>query len=575
MLTVPGFKISLPIYESTNSVVFRGCQTKDNLPVILKFLKQDYPTPDQITKYKQEYEITRSLNLESVVKAHNLQKYQNTLVMILEDFGGESLKHLTNSRKLTLLEFLQIAIKIASCLGEIHQKNIIHKDINPSNIVFNPKINRVKIIDFGISTALSRQNPTLKSPNVIEGTLAYMSPEQTGRMNRSLDYRTDFYSLGVTFYELLTGRVPFNATDALELVHCHIALTPTPPHKLNRKIPKAVSDIVMKLLAKTAEDRYQSAEGIKIDLQHCLTQLEKNNHIAPFTLGLGDISDKFQIPEKLYGRKREIYTLLTAFDHTSQGNTAMMLVSGYSGIGKSSLVQEIYKPITQQRAYFISGKFDQFQRSVPYSAIVSAFQSLIGQLLTESEAQLNQWKEKLLAAFGSNGQIIIDVIPEVELLVGKQPAIQDLGPTESQNRFNLVFQNFIRVFCQREHSLVIFLDDLQWADSATLNLMELMMTDEQTRYLLLIGAYRDNEVSPIHPLMMTLDVLHRQGAIINQITLAPLELEHITHLIADTLHSGSSTVKPLAELVVRKTQGNPFFVNQFLKTLYQENLLTF
>ncbi|HEY9297869.1 MAG TPA: serine/threonine-protein kinase PknK, partial [Phormidium sp.] len=478
---------------------------------------------------------------------------------------------------------MKITIKIVETLAKLHNLNIIHKDINPSNIVFDPKSRQVKFIDFGISSVLSRENPTLKNPNVLEGTLAYMSPEQTGRMNRSLDYRTDFYSLGVTFYELLTGRLPFNGTDAIELVHNHIALTPIPPHKLNQNIPKAVSDIVMKLLAKTAEDRYQSAYGIQADLEYCLTQLEINNQIPEFSPGRHDISNKFQIPEKLYGREQEINTLLTAFERVSQfsfgkpmpGDIEMMLVSGYSGIGKSCLVQEIYKPITQQRAYFISGKFDQFQRSIPYSAVVSAFSALIQQLLTESEAQLNQWKEKLLEALGSNGQIILDVIPEVELIVGSQPRVQELGPTESQNRFNLVFQNFIRVFCQQEHPLVIFLDDLQWADSATLKLMELMMTDDQTHYLFLIGAYRDNEVSSTHPLMMTLDSLRDDGAIINQINLAPLELEHITHLIADTLHTDRESVRSLASLILRKTEGNPFFVNEFLKTLYQENLLTF
>ncbi|MEP0755241.1 trifunctional serine/threonine-protein kinase/ATP-binding protein/sensor histidine kinase [Trichocoleus sp. Lan] len=583
MRTIPGYQIFELIYESSKSLVYRGCRLRDNLPLILKVIKEDYPLPEEISRYKQEYEITRSLNLDGVAKAYDLKSYQNTLVMLLEDFGGQSLKILMDKQNFTVLEAIKITIKIVETLAKLHNLNIIHKDINPSNIVFDPKSRQVKFIDFGISSVLSRENPTLKNPNVLEGTLAYMSPEQTGRMNRSLDYRTDFYSLGVTFYELLTGRLPFNGTDAIELVHNHIALTPIPPHKFNQSIPKAVSDLVMKLLAKTAEDRYQSAYGIQADLEYCLTQLEINNQIPEFSLGRHDISNKFQIPEKLYGRGQEINTLLTAFERVSQfsfgkpmpGDIEMMLVSGYSGIGKSCLVQEIYKPITQQRAYFISGKFDQFQRSIPYSAVVSAFSALIQQLLTESEAQLNQWKEKLLEALGSNGQIIIDVIPEVELIVGSQPRVQELGPTESQNRFNLVFQNFIRVFCQQEHPLVIFLDDLQWADSATLKLMELMMTDDQTHYLFLIGAYRDNEVSSTHPLMITLDSLRDDGAIINQINLAPLELEHITHLIADTLHTDRESVRSLASLILRKTEGNPFFVNEFLKTLYQENLLTF
>ncbi len=583
MITIAGYQILTQIYESANSVVYRGIREQDNESVILKVLKEDYPTPQELTRYKQEYEITRRLNLDGVVKAYGMEPYQRSLVIILEDFGASSLKQMINGRVeakafVSLPEFLKLAIKIAKILGDIHAANVIHKDINPSNIVFNPETKQVKIIDFGISTQLTRENPTLKNPNVLEGTLAYMSPEQTGRMNRSLDYRTDFYSLGVTFYELLTGQLPFETTDALELVHCQIAKVPISLHDVNPEIPKALSDIVMKLMAKTAEERYQSGFGIKADLESCLTQLQSDGEISEFPLATCDISDKFQIPQKLYGREKEVETLLAAFERVAAGGgggSELMLVAGYSGIGKSALVAEVHKPITQKRGYFISGKFDQFQRNIPYLAVVSAFKGLVRQLLTESEEQLNQWREKLLTEFGSNGQVIIDVIPEVELIVGKQPAVPELGPTESQNRFNLVFQNFIRTFCTKEHPLVIFLDDLQWADSATLKLIELMMTDSDTQYLFLIGAYRDNEVKPSHLLMMTLDGLRKEGATVNFITLAPLALEPISQLIADTLHSDIASVKPLAELVVQKTEGNPFFVNEFLKTLYAENLLMF
>ena len=612
MLKLDGYQIFTQIYESANSLIYRGVRLEDNQAVILKVLKQDYPTPSELARYKQEYEITRHLNLDRVVKAYGLEPYQRTLVIILEDFGGSSLKQLMHEavgtrHTLPVPEFLSIAIEIAESLGNIHSSNIIHKDINPSNIVFNPKTEILKIIDFGISTVLTCENPALKNPNVLEGTLPYMSPEQTGRMNRSLDYRTDFYSLGVTFYEMLTGQLPFDTTDALELVHCHIAKVPTSPHELvgahrRAPIPKAISDIVMKLMAKTAEERYQSAWGLKADLEECLAQLQASGTISSFPLASSDISDKFKIPEKLYGREVEVETLLTAFERVATGRNSevltmkdeldtgfnpehptnrplqtseMMLVAGYSGIGKSSLVAEIHKPNTRLHGYFTAGKFDQFQRNVPYSAIVSAFKGLVRQLLTESEQQLSQWREKLLAAFGSSGQVIIDVVPEVELIVGKQPPVPELGPTESQNRFNFVFSKFIRAFCAKEHPLVIFLDDLQWADSATLKLIELMMTDVSLQYLFLIGAYRDNEVSLTHPLMMTLDELQKQGATVKYITLMPLEVEHISALIADTLHSHTESVKPLAELLKLKTGGNPFFVNQFLKTLHAENLITF
>ncbi|WP_341530570.1 PAS domain S-box protein [Nostoc sp. UHCC 0302] len=625
MITIPGYQFLTPIYESANSLVYRGIRESGNQPVILKVLKEDYPTPSELTRYKQEYEITRNLNIDGVVKAYGLEPIERTLAIILEDFGATSLNllkktgggrwsHLDCARRspsvaersrgeaggsfgiypiFSLPEFLQLAIKIAEILAAIHTANVIHKDINPSNIVLNPVTGQLKIIDFGISTLITRSNPTLKNPNVLEGTLAYISPEQTGRMNRSLDYRTDFYSLGVTFYELLTGKLPFETNDALELVHCHIAQRPISPHQLVEaedvtSIPKAISDIVMKLMEKTAEERYQSAWGLKADLEECLYQLQTTGNIEPFPLGSTDISDKFQIPQKLYGREAEVKTLLAAFERVAGGKgeenlqlsvpksqIEMMLVRGYSGVGKSALVQEIYKPLTEKRGYFLTGKFDQFKRNIPYSAIVSAFGGLVQQLLTETEAQLEQWREKLRCALGSNAQLIIDVIPEVELIVGKQPPIPELGAAESQNRFHLVFQNFIRTFCLKEHPLVIFLDDLQWADSASLKLIELMMTDAETQYLFLIGAYRDNEVSSTHPLMMTLDRLLNFKVTVNFITLAPLQGESINQLIAATLHADMASVSHLAELVVRKTEGNPFFVNQFLRTLHTDNLLTF
>jgi len=349
MFTLPNYEIITPIYESANSLVYRGIRQKDNQPVILKVLKQDYPSPEELTRYRQEYDITRRLaNVEGVIDVYSLEKHQNTLVMSLEDFGGQSLKYWLAERPLTLDKFFMLASSVAEILGQIHQHNIIHKDINPSNLVWNPTTGIIKIIDFGISTQLSRQHLTIKNPNVLEGTLAYMSPEQTGRMNRALDYRTDFYSLGVTFYELLTGIVPFEASDAMELVHCHLAKQPASPNQINPDIPAALSDILMKLLAKTAEDRYQSAWGLKADLQVCQANLARGQ-LQPFTLAEKDISDRFQIPEKLYGREPEIKALLAAFERVAnppqQAKGEMMLVAGYSGIGKSVLVKEV-RPVS-------------------------------------------------------------------------------------------------------------------------------------------------------------------------------------------------------------------------------------
>ncbi|WP_414513946.1 AAA family ATPase [Nostoc sp. PCC 9305] len=582
MLEIPEYKIWAKIHESANSRVYRGIRERDRLPLIFKILKKDYPTPEEITRYKLEYEITRSLSLEGVIQAYDLQQYQSTFAIVLEDFGGESLTKIIATRRFSLIEFLKLAVRIAEILSEIHSANIIHKDINPSNIVLNLETQQLKFIDFGISTARSRETLTLKNPTVLEGTLAYISPEQTGRMNRSLDYRTDFYSLGATFYQLLTHRLPFESSDALELIHYHLALEPVPPHVIAPEIPASVSEIILKLLAKTAEDRYQSAWGIKTDLEQCLIQLENTGRIEPFVLAQQDISDKFYIPEKLYGREREIETLLAAIarvarkkDELSASQVELMLIAGYSGIGKSVLVQEIYKPITQQRGYFISGKFDQYQRDIPYFAIAQAFESLIKQLLTEEDIQLCLWRDNLLAALGSNSRVITKVIPTLELIVGNQPDVPILPPTESQNRFNQVFQNFIRVFTQSEHPLVIFLDDLQWADNASVKLIQLLATSTEKQSLLLMGAYRDNEVNTAHPLIQMIEEIRQAGAVVNQLSLAALSLPDINQLIADTLHCQPEDSLPLAELVQQKTGGNPFFINEFLKSLYTEGLIEF
>jgi PAS domain S-box-containing protein len=598
MITLPGITIHSKIYESLASLVYRGIREQDNCAVIAKVLKQDYPSPQDLTRYRQEYEITRFLNIEGVVKAYSQQDYQRTLVILLEDFGGESLECWMRQQldfcPMPLSVFLNMAIAITDTLGKIHAAHIIHKDINPGNIVFNPRTGVVKIIDFGIATRFSRTNPTFKSLHLLEGTPAYLSPEQTGRMNRMLDYRTDFYSLGATFYELLTGQLPFPTKDLLELVHCHIARPPTPPHELNATIPQPVSDLILKLMAKNAEDRYQSAWGIKADLERCAQQLAEVGLIEPMPLGLQDVSEQFRIPQKLYGREAKIAALLAAFDRVA-GNEGigewgsrgaeeditlpphreMMLVSGYAGIGKTALVQELHKPITANQGYFISGKFDQFGRNIPYSAIVNALQKLVQQLLSEPDEQVEVWRSRLLTALGSNGQIIIDVIPEVELIIGKQSPIPEVGATEAQNRFNLTFQRFVRAFCAKEHPLVIFLDDLQWIDSATLKLIELILLDEQIQYLFLIGAYRDNELTPTHPLVLTLESMRNQGAVLQEIILTPLTLEPLSQLIAETLHHNPDIVRALAQAVSRKTEGNPFFVGEFLKMLYGENLLTF
>jgi PAS domain S-box-containing protein len=575
MITIDGYRVDEKLSENTNTLVYRGRRDADDQPVILKALKQAYPSPQTIAWFKREYEIMRTLNLPGAVGAYSLQTDHNQWVMVLEDFGGESLARLQMVGPLGLTEFLRLSIQVADALGQIHQQNIVHKDINPSHILLNPATGQAKLTDFGSSSALSQENLTIRNPSVLEGTLAYMSPEQTGRMNRTMDYRADLYSLGVTFYQLLTGQLPFSSTDLMELVHCHIAKKPKPPCELNPDAPQVISDIVMRLLAKNADDRYQSAYGLKADLEECLRQWLAEGRIELFALGKNDVSDRFQIPQKLYGREAEITTLLSGFDRVNRGASETMLVSGYAGIGKTALIQEVYRPITRQRGYFIAGKFDQFQRNVPYAALIQAFRSLMQQVLTESEAQITIWRERLLAALGPNGQVVIEVIPEMELIIGPQPVVPELPPAEAQNRLNLVIQNFIRVFTRAEHPLAVFLDDLQWADAASLRLFRLLTTASDCQYLFFIGAYRDSEVSQTHPLMLTVNEIRQAGKTVTHITLSPLSLPDIVHFVADTLHCGSDRARSLAELVRAKTGGNPFFMIEFLRSLYAGKLLDF
>ena len=575
MNALPGYTITEVVQLGVKSIIYRAVRESDRASVIIKILNSEYPTIEEITRLRHEYKISSDLKLEGIVKPHSLEKYKNSLALILEDCGGQSLRHHLAGKNIKLQKFLPLAMQVAQTLGEVHQNQIIHKDIKPSNIIITPDLQQLKITDFSMATRLSREVHQNSNTTVLEGTLAYISPEQTGRMNRDLDYRTDLYSLGITFYEMLTGELPFNFTDPLELIHSHIAVTPVPPHQLNSEIPQIVSSIVMKLLAKNAEDRYQSAFGVKADLENCLNQLQTTGKIENLIPGKLDKSGQFLIPQKLYGRTKEVADLMAAFERVSSGKTEMLLVSGYSGIGKTSVVSEIHKPIVRQRGYFIAGKFDQFKRDIPYTAITQAFESLMQQLLTTSSDELANWKEKLLSKLGKNGEIIIDVVPSVELIIGSQPAVPQLGMTESQNRFNRLFKEFLNVFAQLEHPLVLFLDDLQWADSASLKLIQELVTDLDSRYFLLIGAYRDNEVNSSHPFVQTVEKIQQTNAAVHHIILPCLELSSVTELVRDTLGNETEKLKLLAELIFKKTGGNPFFITQLFSTIHSERLLAF
>jgi serine/threonine protein kinase len=499
-VSIPGYQINEQIYNGSRTIVYRGFRETDSLPVAIKLLKNPYPSFSEMVQFRNQYTITKNLNSPLILQIHNLEPYKNGYILVMEDFGGISLSQWQEREqiKVNLVDFLQIAIALSHTLDILYCHQIIHKDIKPANILINPDTKQIKLIDFSLASLLPRETKTLMNPYGLEGTLEYLSPEQTGRMNRGIDYRTDFYSLGITFYELLTGKLPFQSTDPLELIHCHIAKQP-PLLEGTKEIPQVISDIVMKLMAKNAEERYQTALGLKYDLENCLHQLKETGQVGYFKIAQRDLCDRFIIPDKLYGREAEVETLLTVFERVIRGSTEIMLVAGFSGIGKTAIVSEIHKPIVEQRGYFVQGKFDQFKRNIPLSAFVQALRDLMRQLLSESDTQIESWKSQILSALGKNGQVIIEVIPELEKIIGSQPSVPQLSGTAAKNRFNLLFQKFITTFTKKEHPLTIFLDDLQWADSTSLKLIKLLIEEINPGYLLLIGAFRDNEVYTSHP----------------------------------------------------------------------------
>jgi PAS domain S-box-containing protein len=528
-----------------------------------------------LNRLEHEYTLRADLDPAWAVNPIALSRHRNRLALVLEDPGGAVLDRLLG-KPLEITEFLRIGISLAWALRQVHARGFFHKDIKPANVLVDVASGSVWLTGFGIASRLPRERPDPNPPDEIAGTLAYMAPEQTGRMNRSIDARSDLYSLGITFYEMLTGTLPFRATDPLEWVHCHIARQPVPPEVTAVKTPRALSLITMKLLAKTAEERYQTAAGVEADLRQCLAEWESKGRIDPFPLGTHDASDRLLIPEQLYGREREIETLLACFNRVvSQGTPELVLVSGFSGIGKSSVVNELHKVLVQPRGLYASGKFDQYKRDIPYVTLAQAFQSLVRSLLSQREVDLARWRESFSEALGSNAQLIVNLVPELELVIGKQPAVADLPPQDAKSRLQMTFRRFLSVFADKKHPLALFLDDLQWLDGGTLDLLEHLITHPEVRYLLLVGAYRDNEVGPSHPLMRTLQAIRQTDAKVHEIVLAPLEPADLGRLVADALHCAPERGRTLAKLVEEKTGGNPFFAIQFLIALADEGLLAF
>lgn len=575
MISISGYALHDIMRHKHNIDTYYALRLKDKCKVLLKTPNKQYASPENIAILQHEFQLLNMIEAPTIIKAYDFLQNNQVPVLVLENVKGQLLTSYLLMNQLEINDFFNLSLQLVDIIGELHQRNIIHKEINPLNIIINPENMILKLVDLSASTKLKEETFDYLKLFQIEEGLAYISPEQTGRINRPVDYRTDFYSLGIIFYEMLTNQLPFQTLDTLELIHCHIAKKPPPILEIRPDVPKMLVAIIDKLLGKMPEDRYSSIIGLKTDLQKCFRQWQNKETANEFLLGTNDIRDHLSISRNLYGRKKHVTELLKVFNRVRCGTKELILIAGYSGIGKTSLVKEIHKSIIQHHGYYIHGKFDQLQRDIPYSALVTALKNLVQQALSASEDRLEQLKQQLLSSLGNVGQVVIDVIPEVELIIGKQPQVPALSSGDAQIRFNLVFQNFIRVFTHAKHSLVMFLDDLQWADNSSLNFIENILLDKETNHLLIIGAYRDNEVNATHPLQLSIDSLNKNKVSLKILTLEPLLLENVQELLYDTLPKSQNNIQDLAHCIFAKTHGNPFFINEFLKIIHQKEILIF
>ena len=553
----------------------RGKRHGEPASILLLAADSESPLPSTLGLIKHIYSLRDELDSAWATRPLDLTERRGFPELVLEDPGGDFLEAVIG-RSLAFKDYLRLAVSMTKALGSLHARGIIHRDIKPSNILVNTSTGNAWLTGFALASRLPRHRQPPTPPEIIAGTLAYMAPEQTGRMNRSIDSRSDLYSLGVALYEMFVGALPFTATDPMEWVHCQIARVPPEPSRRRSEIPEQLSAIIMKLLAKAPEDRYQTAGGVEADLRRCLSTWEEHGRIDSFSLGACDVPKRVVIPENLYGREQEVERLLAAFDRVvGQKGTELVLVSGYSGVGKSSVVNELHKALVPPRGLFAAGKFDQYKRDIPYATLAQAFQSLIRQILGGNETEIARWRDALLEALGTNGQLIVNLIPEIEIIIGAQQPVADLSTQEAQTRFQLLFRRFLGVFARPEHPLALFLDDLQWMDAATLKVLEYLVAEPDVRHVIFIGAYRDNEVGLSHPLTRTLDRLQAGGAKIQNIVLQPLTQNDVSRLVSDSIRCEPERVDSLARLVFEKTDGNPFFTIQFITELEEEGLLEF
>ena len=562
-------------HDGSNNQVYRALRVSDQAPVVIKIPRSEYPSSRELARLYNEYHLLGQLQLPGIPRVYGLEKFGRTVALVMESLSGQSLHSLLSTRQLTISECLSLAIKLTHILEAVHARQIVHRDIKPSNIFVDPSLEELHLIDFGLATPVLRDGQVPASPAVLEGTLAYLAPEQTGRMNRGIDERTDLYSLGATLFEMLTGTLPFPVSDPVELIHSHIARMPPPPRTLRAAVPEVLSDIVLKLLNKMAEDRYQSARGLRADLEACLRSWRSEHQIAPFPLGTQDRPTELRLPRKQYGRQAELAQLHAALERVRSGALELALITGPANIGKTELVSELARSLAQHGGYLARARFEQQHQAIPYGPLLRACRELLRLLLTEPAHAVLVWRQRFLTALGDSGQLMIELLPELELIIGPQPAVPQLPPQEAKNRFGLLFQNFLRQFATAQHALILFLDDLQWADDASVQLIRMLLTDPYGHYLLVVGSYRAEAIDEAHPLHQLLDALRQERVATTVLALQPLQLTDITQLLAEALAMEPAALGELAAVVYAKTAGNPFFVAQFITRLYRDELLRY